>query len=58
MFRSLPDALPVGLWVVAVLGAVAVLVGPLTPWNLAIVAAGLATCLTASTALTLWFVRR
>jgi hypothetical protein len=50
--------LPVGLWVVAVLGAVAVLVGPLTPWNLPIVAAGLATCLTASTALTLWFVRR
>jgi hypothetical protein len=58
MFQSLPGRLPVGLWVVAVLGAVAVLVGPLTPWNLPIVAAGLATCLTASTALTLWFVRR
>ena len=58
MFHPLPGPLPVGLWVVAVLGAVAVLVGPLTPWNLPIVVAGLATCLTASTGLTLWFVRR
>lgn len=58
MSRSLLHPLSVGLWVVAVLGAVAVLVGPVTPWGLPLEAAGLATCLAASTALVLWFLRR
>ena len=58
MFRSLPGPLPVGLWVVAVLGAATLMVSPITPWFVPLEVLGLVTCLTASTALTLWFVRR
>lgn len=57
MTRWIAHPLPVGLWVVAVLGAAAVLVGPITPWDGPVVIAGLTTCLTASVALALWFVR-
>jgi hypothetical protein len=57
MFRSLPGPLPIGLWVVAVLGAAAVLVSPITPWLMPVEVVGLAACLMASTALAVWFVR-
>ena len=45
------------LWVVAVLGAVTVLLGPLTPYAWVEVV-GLAVSLTAAVALTVWFLRR
>lgn len=48
----------VALWVVAVLGAVAVLVAPATPWLLPVAAVGLAVCLTAAGALAVVLVRR
>jgi hypothetical protein len=58
MSRSLLHPLPVALWVLAVLGAAAVLVGPVTPWDLPVVVAGLTTCLAATTALALWLLRQ
>jgi hypothetical protein len=57
MFRSLPGPLPVGLWVVAVLGATAVMVSPITPWLVPLEAVGLATCLVATVTLVVWFGR-
>ena len=58
MSHQEPTRAGVALWVVAVVGAVAVLLGPLTPWVLAIEVAGLAVCLVAATALAVWFVQR
>jgi hypothetical protein len=48
----------VALWVVAVVGALVMVVGPLTPWVLGVEIAGLALCLSATVALVVWFVRR
>jgi hypothetical protein len=47
----------VGLWVVAVLSAAAVLISPITPWLVPVETVGLATCLITSTGLAVWFVR-
>ena len=48
----------VALWAVAVVGAVTVLLGPLTPWVLGIEIVGLALCLLATAALAVWYVQR
>ena len=58
MSRHMPPVTAVGLWVAAVIGATAMLIGPLLPWELPVEAVGLAVCLTATIALTVWFVRR
>ena len=47
-----------GLWLVAVAGALAVLVAPATRWTLPGAALGLAVCLTATLALAVGIVRR
>jgi hypothetical protein len=44
-------------WLVAVLGAAAILVGPITPWVLLVEAVGMITCIVASGALTALFLR-
>ena len=44
-------------WCVAVLGAVAVLVGPLTPWMFAVELLGAVTCLVASGVLAVVYFR-
>ena len=46
------------IWVVAVLGAAMVMVSPITPWLVPLEILGLVTCLAASAALVLWFVRQ
>ena len=46
------------LWLTAVLGAVALLVGPITPWCVQVELAGLAACMVASIASLAWFLRR
>jgi hypothetical protein len=48
----------VAIWLVAVLGAGMVLVGPITPWLVPVEVVGLTTCLVATTALLLWLFRR
>ena len=58
MSPQMPPATAVGLWIAAVVGATAMLIGPLLPWELPVEAVGLAVCLTATIALVVWFVRR
>ena len=58
MSPQMPPATAVGLWVAAVAGAATMLIAPLLPWELPVEAVGLAVCLTATIALTVWFVRR
>jgi hypothetical protein len=48
----------VGLWVVAVLGATAVMISPITSWLVPLETVGLTACVVATTALAVWFVRR
>ena len=43
------------IWLVAVLGAGMVLIGPITPWLVPVEVVGMATCLAATTALVLWW---
>jgi hypothetical protein len=57
MSRWVCSPLPVGLWVVAVLSATAVLVSPITPWLVPVEVVGLVICLMASTTLAMWFGR-
>jgi hypothetical protein len=58
MPRSLLHPLPVGLWALAVLSAMAVMVSPITPWLVPLETVGLATCVVATVALVMWFGRR
>ena len=58
MSHHQPSRTGVALWAVAVVGAVTVLLGPLTPWVLGIEIVGLAVCLLATTALAVWYVQR
>lgn len=44
-------------WVMAVLGAVAILVGPITPWVLVVECVGMVVCLVASSVLAAIFFR-
>ena len=53
-----PQKVGAALWAVAVVGAVTVLLGPLTPWVLGIEIVGLALCLLATAALAVWYVQR
>jgi hypothetical protein len=46
------------MWLVAVLGAAAILVGPITPWTMPVEVLGTTTCLAGTIALALWIVRR
>lgn len=55
--RRPPHLTAVGVWLVAVAGAGAVVLAPLTAQVVAPAVAGGAVCLSASTALALWFVR-
>lgn len=57
MIDSMHGPAVLGMWLVAVVGAVAVLIAPLTPWVLAVAIPGTAVCLGASGALVLWLVR-
>ena len=52
------DAIGPATWVVAVLGAGTVMVGPITPWFVPVEVLGLVVCLVATAALVLRFVRQ
>ena len=52
------DVIGPAIWVVAVLGAGAVMVSPLTPWLVPVEVLGLVICLAATAALVLRFVRQ
>ena len=56
MTNSVPGSATAS-WCVAVLGAVAVLVGPLTPWGLLVEVLGAVTCLVASGVLAVVYFR-
>jgi hypothetical protein len=58
MSPQVPPAAATGLWVVAVAGAVALLLAPLTPWVGPVEVLGLVVSLAATAALVVWFVRR
>jgi hypothetical protein len=58
MSPQVPPATAVGLWAIAVAGAVALLLAPLTPWVGTVEVGGLVVCVTAMIALVVWFVRR
>ena len=58
MLESQNDVISRLIWLVSVLGAAAVMVGPITPWFGVVEALGLGACLVATTALWLRFVRR
>ena len=58
MIDSMHGPAVLGMWLVAVVGAVAVLIAPLTPWIVAVAVVGAGTCLGASGALFLWLVRQ
>jgi hypothetical protein len=45
-------------WLVAVFGAAAMLIGPITPWMLPVVLAGMVTCVVASGVLAALFFRQ
>jgi hypothetical protein len=45
------------LWLVAVLGAAALLIGPITPWCLPVELVGLGACALGSAASAAWFLR-
>ena len=58
MLRSTLCPIAAALWLTAVLGAVALLVGPVTPWSVPVEVTGLTACLVASIASLAWFLRR
>jgi hypothetical protein len=58
MSPQVPPAAAVGLWAIAVAGAAALLLGPLTPWVEPVETGGLVVCVAATGALVVWFVRR
>ena len=58
MLKSESDVPGVGIWLVAVLGAGAVMVSPITPWFVPVEVLGLISCLVATAALVLRFVRQ
>ena len=47
----------IALWCIAVLGAAAVLLSPITPWTVAVEVAGALVCLAAVGALLAWLLR-
>ena len=57
MYKSAHRSAASAAWVVAVLGAAAILVGPITPWLLPVELAGMITCLVASSVLAALFFR-
>jgi hypothetical protein len=58
MLRSTLCPTAAALWLTAVLGAVALLVGPITPWCAQVELVGMAACVIASAALFAWFLHR
>ena len=58
MLRPALSPAPAALWLAAVLGAVALFVGPITPWCEPVEIVGLAVCVIASVASLAWFLRR
>jgi hypothetical protein len=58
MTPRVPPAPAVGLWLTAVAGATALLIGPLTPWTGPVEAVGLVVAVVAGLALMIWFVRQ
>jgi hypothetical protein len=59
MFRPSPSSTTTTTaWLVAVLGALAILVGPITPWMLPVELVGIVICLAASGVLAALFFRQ
>jgi len=58
MFKAAHGPAATAAWLVAVLGAIAILISPITPWVLSVELVGVVTCLVASGVLAAVFFRR